>query len=49
MTQMNISAKQEPTHRHREQTGSCQGWEEVEEGIIGHLGLTNENYYTQNG
>ena len=27
MTQMNISAKQKQTHRHREQTGGCQGEE----------------------
>ena len=25
MTQMNLSTKQKPTHRHREQTCSCQG------------------------
>lgn len=46
---MNISAKQEPTHRHREQTGGYEVKEEVEGNYWAFLGLTNENYYTQYG
>ena len=26
MTQMNVSLKQKENHRHREQTGDCEGW-----------------------
>jgi len=44
MTQM----KQKKIHRHREQT-CCQGRGEGAEGWIGHLGLADANYYTENG
>ena len=41
---MNLSTKQKPTHRHREQTCGCQGkWEG--EGWTGSLGLVDANYY----
>ena len=39
MTQMNSCVRQEETHRHREQTGDCQGGGEVGEGWTGRLGL----------
>ena len=41
---MNLSMKQKLTHRHREQTGGCQGGGE-EEGWTGNLGLVDANYY----
>ena len=44
MIQMKLSVKQKQTHRHK--TESCGG---VGEGQIGSLGLTDANYYTQNG
>ena len=44
---MNISMKQKPTHRHREQTCGCQagGGGGVEEGRIGSVGLADANSY----
>ena len=39
MAQMNLSAKQKQTHRHREQTSGCQGGE----GCTGSLGLVDAN------
>ena len=44
---MNLFTKQKQTHRHREQTGGCQGG--VGERWIGSLGLADANYYIQNG
>ena len=44
---MNLSVKQNQTHRHREKTCDCQGG--VGEGRLGSLGLVDENYYIQNG
>ena len=38
---MNLSMKQ--THRHREQTCGCQGWQG--NGWIGSFGLADANYY----
>ena len=46
---MNLSAKQKQTHRHREQTGGCQGGGGVGEGWSGSLGLSDENHYIVNG
>ena len=40
---MNLSMKQEQTHRHREQTCGCQGGHG--EGWIGSLGLANAKYF----
>ena len=37
---MNVSMKQKQTHRYREQTCGCKGWE-LEEGWIGSLGLAD--------
>ena len=42
---MNLSMKQKQTHRHKEQTGGCQGEVWVGEGWIGSLGLADTNYY----
>ena len=39
--------KQKQTHRHREQTGCCQG--RIEEGWTEDLGLAGANYYIENG
>ena len=39
-----IFTKQKQTHRHREQTGSCQGGWGVGERWIGGLGLLDANY-----
>ena len=44
MTQMNLSAKEKQTHRHREQTWGCQGGGKVGEGYVGSLGLADANY-----
>ena len=38
---MNLSTKEKQTHRHRDQTCSCQGGEGVREGWIGSLGLAD--------
>ena len=35
MTQMNLSAKEKQSHRHREQTWGCQGGGKGEEGYVG--------------
>ena len=40
---MNLSTKQKQTHRHREQTGGCQGGR-VGKGWIGSLGLADLSY-----
>ena len=48
MTQVNLSMRQKQNQEHREQTGSCQGGENGE-GCIGSLGLTDANWYIQNG
>ena len=40
----NLSTKQKQTHRHREQTCSCQE-AGGDEGWIGSLGLEDVNYY----
>ena len=48
-TQMNLSTKQKQTHKHREETSSCQGGGQVGQGRIGSLGLAEANYYIQNG
>ena len=45
MTQMNLSMKQKQNHRHREQTGGCQGGMGVGEGWTGSLGLADANQY----
>ena len=45
MAQMNLSTKQEQTHRHREQTCGCKGAEGWGEGKTGSLGLADVNYY----
>ena len=42
---MNLSTKQKQTQRHREQTGGCQGGEEVGEGWIPGLGLADASSY----
>ena len=39
MTQMNISIKRKQTHRHREETCSCQEGGRLEEKRIGSLGI----------
>ena len=45
---MSLFMKQKETHSHDgEQT--CQGGVRVEEGWIGSLGLTDANYYIQDG
>ena len=44
MIQMNLSAKEKQTHRHREQTWGCQGGGKVGEGYVGSLGLADANY-----
>ena len=49
MTQMNLSIKQKQTHRHREQTCSCQGVGGLGEGRIGSLGSADANYDIQDG
>ena len=46
---MNISMKQKQNHRHREQTGGCQGGRGVGEGRTGSLGLVDANYSIYNG
>ena len=46
---MNLSTKQKQTHRHREQTCSCQGAGGMEEGWSGRLGLPDVSYYIENG
>ena len=43
-TQMDKSVEQKQTHKHREQTCSCQGGEGVGEGWIGRLGSADANY-----
>ena len=45
MTQMNLSTKQQQTHRHREQTCGCHGGGRLGEGWSGKLGLVDVNYY----
>ena len=45
MIQMNIPRKEKQTYRHRQQTCSCPGRREIEEGRIGSLGLADANYY----
>ena len=45
MTHMNLSTKENKTHRHREQTYSCPGGGGVGEGWTGSLGLADANYY----
>ena len=42
---MNLSMKQQPTHRHREQTCGCQGGGGVGEGRAGSVALADVNYY----
>jgi len=48
MTQINVSMKQNQTHRHRGQAcgfqgrGGCEWW-------IGSLGLSDASYYIENG
>ena len=44
---MNLSTKQNQTHRHGEQTCGCQGVGGV--GWTGIWGLIDANYYIQNG
>ena len=44
---MSLSTKR--THRHREQTGGCQGGEGREWDGWGSLGLVDANYDIQNG
>ena len=46
---MNLSMKQKQTHGHREHTCGCQGGEGVREGGTGSLGLSDANYYIENG
>ena len=48
MTKVNLSMKQKPIHRPREQTCDCQGGV-GEEGWIGSLGLASVKYYIENG
>ena len=48
MTQMDLSLKQKQPHRYRDQICGCQG-EEGGGRSTGSLGLTDANYYTQNG
>ena len=43
MMQMNLSMKQEKTHRHREEACGCHGGERGGEGWIGSLGLADAN------
>ena len=45
MAQMNLSKKQEHTHRHREQACSWQRESGEGEGWTGNLGLGDANYY----
>ena len=45
MTQMNVSIKRKQTHRHREETCSCQEGGRLEEKRTGSLGLAHTNYY----
>ena len=45
MIQMNLSTKWKQTHRHREETSSCQRGGEVGEEWTGSLGLADINYY----
>ena len=45
MAQISLSTKQKPTHRYREQTCGCQGWDGEGEGWTGSLGLVDANYY----
>ena len=47
MAQMNLSMKQ--SHKHREQTGGCQGKEGCWRDRVGILGLADENFYIENG
>ena len=42
---MNIFTKQKQTHRHREQTCSCQGEGGLGEGLIESFGLADTNCY----
>ena len=49
---MNLSVKQEQNHRHREQTGDCQGervGERVGEGQSGWWGVAGRSHYKQKG
>ena len=45
MAQMNLSKKQEQTHRHREQTCGLQRESGEGEGWTESLGLVDANYY----
>ena len=45
---MNLSMKEEQTHRHREQTCGCQEGGRVGEGRTGSLALADANYYIEN-
>ena len=40
MTQMNLSMKQEQTHKHKEQTCDCQGRRAVREGMDWEFGVS---------
>ena len=46
---MNLSTKQRQTHRHREQTGGCQGGGGEGEEWTGGLGLVYAKCYIYNG
>ena len=52
MTHMNLSMEQKQTYRCRKQTRGCQGGGKERrggEGWMGSLGLTDANYYIQDG
>ena len=46
---MDPSMKRKQTPRHREQAGGCRSGGDVREGWSGSLGLTDANYYTEDG
>ena len=47
MTQMNLSAKEKQSHRHREQTWGCQGGGKGEAGYVGTLELQMQTIYIE--
>ena len=46
MAEMNLSTEQVQNHRHREETGSCQGGRVLLGGWNGRLGLVDVSFYT---
>ena len=46
---MNFSTKQKQTHRHREQTGGCQGREGWKRDGVGGWRLADVTCYIENG